>query len=188
MMKPLSPQASRTLAVLLLLLAVALVYAGVIRPVASLFAEREALVAEQSRLLDRYRGFAAQREALTARLEELRQRPASQGGYLSGENENLVAAQLQNRIKAIIQGTRAKLASSQVLQGADEQGFRRLGIRITMTAGIADLRDILFKLESGRPFLFLDNVDISAVQGIRAGGESGDLNVSFDVYGYMRTS
>lgn len=188
MIATLSPQGRRALALGLLALALAVAYAAVIRPIVGAFAEQRAAIEEQTELLRRYRGLAAERATLEARLERLRSRPASQGLYLAGDNENLVAAQLQSRIKSIVSETRAKLASSQVLPSADEKGFRRVGIRLTMTGGIVDLRDILFRLESGRPYLFLDNVDVSSVQGLRTAGEAGDLNITLDVFGYIRTS
>jgi general secretion pathway protein M len=187
----LSPPMSRFAALALLALAVALVYALLVRPLADAYVGQRDAIAEQQDLLDRYRRFAAARADLAEALEALRNDRSAQEGYLQGENETLVAAQLQNRIRSVVQATGAKLSSTQVLQGADEQGFRRISVRVSMACSIADLQKIFHQLEGGRPYLFLDNIDISGEQARRRPGDPAareDLNVSFDVFGFIRVS
>lgn len=187
----LSPPVSRIAAVGLLLLALACLYALIVRPLWQAWAGQAEAIAEQQQLLDRYRRFAAARADLGDRLERLRNDRSAQEGYLEGENETLVAAQLQNRIRSVVQESGAKLSSTQVLQGVDEQGFRRIGVRVSMTCAVADLQKIFHALEAGRPYLFLDNIDISGEQARRRAGEAPvreELNVSFDVFGFIRTA
>lgn len=187
----LSPPMSRIVAVGLLCLAAALVYAIVLRPLVDLYAGQQQAIAEQKQVLDRFQRYAAARADLTEQLQALRSDRSAQEGYLQGDNETLVAAELQNRIRSIVQATGAKLSSTQVLQGTDEASFRRIGVRVTMTCNVIDLQKIFHQLEGGRPYLFLDNVDVSGEQARRRSGEGGgreDLNVSFDVYGFMRAA
>jgi general secretion pathway protein M len=187
----LSPPMSRIVAVGLLCLLAATVYAILIRPLVELYGSQQQEIAEQKQLLDRYERYAAARADLTEQLEALRSDRSAQEGYLQGDNETLVAAELQNRIRSIVQATGAKLSSTQVLQGSDEANFRRISVRVTMTCNVVDLQKIFHQLEGGRPYLFLDNVDVSGEQARRRSGERGereDLNVSFDVYGFMRAA
>ena len=187
----LSPPISRITAVGLLCLVAATAYAMLIRPLVALYGNQRQTITEQQQLLDRYKRFAAARADLTEQLEALRNDRSAQEGYLQGDNETLVAAQLQNRIRSVVQATGAKLSSTQVLQGSDEANFRRIGVRVTMACNIVDLQKIFHQLEGGHPYLFLDNVDVSGEQARRRSGEAGvreDLNVSFDVYGFMRAS
>jgi hypothetical protein len=54
---------------------------------------------------------------------------------------------------------------------------------------MAQLQRILYDLEAGSPFLFLDNVDIRTRQAPAVRGHTEDeslLEVRFDLYGYMR--
>lgn len=186
----LSPPMSRIAAVGLLALLLAILYAAIVRPLWQAHHEQREMIAEQQQQLDRYRRFAAARADLADRLEQLRNDRSSDEGYLEGENETLVAAQLQNRVRSVIQESGAKLASTQVLPGADEEGFRRIAVRVSMACTMADLQKILYELEAGRPYLFLDNVDVSGEQARRRIGEPAsreELNVSFDVFGFIRT-
>jgi general secretion pathway protein M len=182
---------SRAVALGLLALLFAALYAVLVRPLWETYAAQTETIAEQQQLLDRYRRFAAARADLADRLEQLRNDRSAQEGYLEGENETLVAAQLQNRIRSVVQASGAKLSSTQVLQGVDEQGFRRIAVRVSMTCTITDLQKIFHELEGGRPYLFLDNVDVSGEQARRRIGDPTvreELNVSFDVFGFIRTA
>lgn len=183
----LSPPMSRIAAVGLLLALIAAVYSLCIAPIWGTYATNRETIADQRDLLQRYQRLAAGADALSQRLAKLRRRPLSGEGYLQGDNETLVSAQLQSRIRNVAQASGGKLTSTQVLAGTDEAGFRRIGVRVTMTADIPDLQKMLHKLESDRPYLFLDNVDISGEQSRRRDGRDGGLTVSFDVYGFMRT-
>ncbi|MFO1152195.1 MAG: type II secretion system protein GspM [Rhodospirillales bacterium] len=192
MMIQLSPPASRVVAIGLVFLVAATFYAIVVRPLVELYGGQQQTIVEQRQLLDRYERYAGERADLAEQLEALQNDRSAQEGYLQGDNETLVAAQLQNRIRSVVQATGAKLASTQVLQAAEEANFRRISVRVTMTCSVIDLQKIFHQLEGGRPYLFLDNVDVSGEQARRRSGEGGsvreDLNVSFDVYGFMRAS
>ena len=183
----LSPPASRIVAVGLLLAVVAAAYSLFVAPLWRTFADNSERIAEQRDLLQRYQRAAASADQLSDRLAALRKRPVSGEGYLQGDNESLVAAQLQSRIRSVVQESGSKLTSTQVLAGIDEAGFRRIGVRVTMSADISDLQKVLHSLESDRPYLFLDNVDITGEQSRGRDARTGDLTVSFDAYGFMRT-
>lgn len=182
----LSPPVSRIVAVGLLLLLVMAVYSLLIAPLWHTYADNAESIAEQHRLLDRYRQVAAGAERLSDKLDALRNKPIAEEGYLQGDNETLVAAQLQSRIRTVVQDSGGKLTTTQVLAGVDDSGFRRIGVRVTMTADIPDLQQVLHSLESDRPYLFLDNLDISGEQARGRDTRSGDLTISFDAYGFMR--
>jgi general secretion pathway protein M len=183
-----SPRLSRLLAVALLVFVLAIPYLLILRPyVATLQANRDAL-AEQVALRDRYAGLAAAGAGLDERLEDLRDQSDGQSAYLEGASEALVAADLQNRVKTVVQDNGAVLNSTQILEAADEDGFRRLAVRVRMAASTEALYKALYALESDRPFLFIDNIDINAhiVRRRDGRGEDVELMVVFDLFGFMR--
>jgi hypothetical protein len=62
-----------------------------------------------------------------------------------------------------------------------------------MTADIDAASKTFYALEAGQPYLFIDSVDISSRQARRrrrrdqkTAPENVDLNINFDVSGYMR--
>lgn len=192
-MKPFSPMGRRILALLLLVGVIAVPYVFIVEPLAAKYREYADTIAQDQDLLRRYRRIAANRPLLQARREQLQRDPISQGAYLSGESEALVAANLQNRIKTVIESSGGRLASTQILQSSDEDGFRVVTIRVRMTADTDAASKIFYALEAGQPYLFVDSVDISSRQARRRRRRNQktapvnvDLNISYDVSGYMR--
>lgn len=189
-----SPRLSRLLALALLIAALAVPYLAVVRPfVAELAANRE-LLAEQAALRERYGRIAANSAGLGERLDALREQPVAEHAYLEGASESLVAAELQSRVKSAVQSNGGTLNSTQILDATTEAGFRRLAVRVRMSASTDALPKVLYALESSEPFLFIDNVDINArtVRRRETGGkgetETVELIASFDLFGYMRPS
>jgi len=190
--KPLSPMASRVIALILLVGAIAVPYVFIVQPLVEKHREYRDTIAHYQDQLLRYRRIAADRPQLQARYEQLQRDPISQDAYLSGESEALVAANLQNRVKTVIEANGGRLASTQILQSGDEDGFRVVTIRVRMNADIDAASKTFYALEAGQPSLFVDSVDISARQARRRRRnrktvpENVNLNINYDVYGYMR--
>jgi len=184
--------ASRVIALILLVGVIAVPYVFIAQPLLAKHQENRDTIAQYQDQLLSYRRIAANRPQLQARHEQLLRDPISQDAYLSGESEALVAANLQNRVKTIIEANGGQLASTQILQSGDEDGFRVVTIRVRMTADIDSASKIFYALEAGQPFLFVDSVDISSRQARRrrrnqkTAPENVDLNINYDVYGYMR--
>jgi len=189
--KTLSPAAGRIVALALLVAAVALPYRLVVQPLQAEYASLTEAAASRQDMLDRYRRLADSREALRAQLARLQDEPSSQGGYLSGESETLVAAELQNLVRTIVERSGGKLESTQILPATTEGAFRRVTLRVRMAADSEGLFRILYDLESMLPYLFLDSLDIVS-RDRRGSGQAksqgaGTLSISYDVFGYMRS-
>lgn len=143
-------------------------------------------IAQLETALDRYRRAGSQLPDLQNRLESSRHSGTVLSGYLESNNEAVAAAQLQDRLKATLAREGGNLSSTQVLGGKDEGKARRIAIRGQMTIRIAALQRVLYDLESGSPYLFIDNLDIRTVSAAAdSGGEDDLLDVGFDVYGYL---
>jgi general secretion pathway protein M len=188
-MTQLSPQMRRFLAWALLAAVLALPYLLIIRPVIAHYQETAETISQRQELLARYRQIAAGRSAFEERLIQLQDDALQAGAYLSGDSEALVAAELQNQVRTLIEAEGGRLESTQILPGTDENGFRRVTIRVRMTADIDSLFRIAYALEGGQPYLFIDSIDINARQartGRVISGEEGAMTVGCDVFGYMR--
>jgi general secretion pathway protein M len=186
-----SAQARRIAALVLLGAAFLVAYLGIVRPVLSLRDDTRAAIETNRDLLERYRRIAAGREHLKARLDRLERDTSVQRAYLSGDNDAVVAAQLQNRIKSIVQRAGGTLNSMQVLPPEAENGFRKISVRVKAVATMQAWVDTMLGIETGNPLLFLDNVDITTRSASRRvanrPAENVQLSVTFDVYGYLRS-
>lgn len=188
-MTALSPLVSRSLAVAILVAALAALWVLLVAPVTEKFEGYGRSISHSRELLVRHLQIAAQRARLETELEELRRAQSSTGRFLEGGGIELVAAEAQNKVKNLIDANGATLKSTQILPAQEKDNFRKLTIRVTLSADTEALQKIFHALETANPYLFLDNIDIRARRRRARRGRSvsqGELQIRFDLYGYMR--
>ena len=179
---------SRTLAIALLGAVVSSVYVFAIRPVGTAYGGYQQSIADSRELLLRFENIAVQRARIEQTLTDIRAWQASQRTQLEAENVTLATADFQGRIQSTIAANGAVLKSIQALRAEDEDGHTKLAVRVTFQATTDALFKILYALESGKPFVFLDRVDIRRPRTNsrnRMPVEEPRLEVRFDAYAYM---
>jgi len=180
--------ASRLVALAILAGAAAGIYAVLVMPLLSDYDENLDAIEQRSLELERYRRAAAELPQRQAELAALRQRRAVGAGFLAGGNEQVVAAGLQNRLRSVVGDAGGDLKSTQVLPAEDEAGARRIAVRGELTGTLAAVQRIIYALEAGTPFLFVDNLSIHAdlaEEAYRGQGLDPILDVRLDLYGYL---
>lgn len=187
----LPPWLSRATALALLFGLILLAYAVVVAPLVAGYRQSEGAVAEARELLAGYRSVAARRDQLEAQLAALADRQDDSGLYLAGATDALAAAALQDDVKGAIEAGGGNLRSIQILPAEDEEGFRRVGVRVQLTATVNDLLRILHGIEAGRPFLFVDALEINNRRARRRNRDEAEtmdpvLLVRLDVAGYQQ--
>jgi general secretion pathway protein M len=165
-----------------------------VEPILIGYRETDQAIEEVQEQLLHYQHLAAMRPVLARQLEQLAAVQGSETYYLSGGTDALAAAALQDRVSALIDGNGGRLLSIQPLLGVDEQGFKRITVRVEMTATIEPLFETLYALETGMPVLFVENLDIQSrftrrrsnqVATQVAAEDAPLLTVGFDLSGYM---
>ena len=154
---------SRTLAVALLGIAVLGAYRLIVAPLLTAYRDGEARIEQAKNLLQRYEALAQQRSLLSDRLAEQQERAASAAGYLQGPSDALAAAQLQDRVKSVVEAAGGELRSTQILpaeQLESDLDFRRTTLRVHFVVTIEGLEDTLYELEAGQPYLIIDDVTV----------------------------
>lgn len=188
-MTVLSPVLSRSLAVALLGLVLAALWVLLVEPLTAKFESYDRSIGHSRELLARHMRIATGRAQLEARLAALRQARFSTGRFLEGGGTELVAADVQNKVKSLIDANGATLKSMQILPAQEEDIFRKVTVRVNMSANTEALQKIFYALETANPYLFLDNADIRSQRSRARRGRSvsqGELQIRFDLYGYMR--
>lgn len=188
-----TPWVSRLVALLLLVLVMTAGYVFLVEPIVAAYADIDQAIADTRERAEHFERLGETRPALAAQMAELDRRQTSQGYYLSGGTDALTAAALQDRLKQVVEANGATIRSIQPLLGADEQGFRRVTVRVRMTATTASLFRSIYALEAGAPLVFIENIDIQSRLARRTKDVAGDgqllqepaLTVGFDVYGYL---
>jgi general secretion pathway protein M len=183
---------ARTLALVLLAAAVAGAWLLVVLPVLEAYRGTGEAIERAEALLQRQRALAAQRPALLARIEEERQQADSLAGYLQGPSDALAAAQLQDRLRAVVEAAGGELRSTRILEAAAVEaspGTRRAALQVQMVVTIDGLAEILYGLESGQPYVLIDELAVRNQRERRRRGEPESepaLDVSLKLSGFVR--
>ena len=100
----------------------------------------------------------------------------------------MVLAKLQNQIQTLVAGEPGDIRSIQVLPEAEEDGFEKIGLRVTLTAGIPTMQKVFYDIESSIPALFIDNLDVRTnIRRRRRNTEATNrVQIRFDVFGYRK--
>jgi general secretion pathway protein M len=173
----------RFAALALLLAVVALPLLAIMGPLLDAHAARDAEIAELQAKAMRLDAIAATKPELTRHRDELTARRDRSSLLLSGASEALAAAALQNSLKAAAARAGGELRSTQALAVTEDKGFRRIAVRALLATDTDGLRTLLHAVESARPPLFVDALEVRG----RARQDEADeprLDIRIDVFGY----
>lgn len=109
--------------------------------------------------------------------------------FLEGQTLSLAANALQQRIVGLVEETGGKLASIGVEPPSDEPQMRaRVLVQATADMTVDALQTLLFRLESGAPFIFVESLSVQRLQDDEAKGvnDAQRLHVDLRVTGYQR--
>jgi len=189
-MTRMSPVFSRALALMLLLGLLCGGYLFIVSPIVERHAFLNQAIIDNTELLRRYVALSGSKKALAEQLEKLQNQGPASGSFLAGGSESLVGAQLQDRMKRIVEESGGRLTSVQILPGQQEAGFRRITIRARINGSVEAVQQILHTLENPPPLLIVKSLDVRSQQIRRRKGDTSAapiiLNVNIDVSGYMR--
>jgi general secretion pathway protein M len=185
---------SRILALLLLLLSVMVLGAAVVVPLVSANRHYSGEIEGMESRLEILRRSAGIGESLKSEFEQLKRRQARDIHYLKSNSDTLAAAELQQIIKRAITPAGGELISTQSLSSKKEAGATRVTLKVRMKGELDKVVAVFYALETGKPFLFLDNISFRAKPSRRARptGKEGvvvppqELDVNFELSGYVR--
>ena len=185
-----APWVSRATAFGILAGVLMVIYAVLIGPLVAAYSEVNGTIAQSSELLVRYQQVIGQHSALKVRLDKVNTTHIQSGFYVPGDTDALAAARLQEIVNARVESNGAQVRSVQILPAKEDGDFRRVGVRIQMTASIGAIARILYAFEAGDTYLFVNNLDVSNRRSRRRAraGQNVDpeLLVRLDLTGYVR--
>jgi general secretion pathway protein M len=109
------------------------------------------------------------------------------GDFLTGSAPAIIAANLQKKLKAVIESNGGNLVSTHAITGKDDDVFPKVTVKVHMQVDMKALQAVLYNLTNNKPLLFIDNLLIQRrhVSSKRQNRNSGLLEVRFDVTGYL---
>jgi general secretion pathway protein M len=122
-----------------------------------------------------------QLQARERRLAPLDKHDKAASPFFEAGTITLAGAALQQRLEAAISSARGRLVSSKV-EVAPSGDERRISLAAELTIGEPDIQALLFDLETGRPYLFVDAFEARAPEASSEPG-GGAMRVSLTVSG-----
>ena len=115
-------------------------------------------------------------------LEQQRQAELALGEFLPGDSELAVQANLQTTLTGLAQASGVRIRSARKLPERERAPFKLVGMGLNLTTDIANVQKILYAIETARPYLFVESLDISPLGGANPPPGQRMLEVRLDVF------
>jgi len=149
-------------------------------------------IAQMERRLADYRRIAADKSALKAEIASRHSALRQAGYFLESRTPALASAELQELVRSRITEAQGKLVSSQAHETRLEDGRRKVVVDARMRGDIAALQQVLFKLVTRHPLVFVDELVVTRIRSrvvgrVRQGEDPGVqlLDVRLKASAYM---
>ncbi|HEY2034725.1 MAG TPA: type II secretion system protein GspM [Rhizomicrobium sp.] len=159
----------------------------ILAPILDAFAAQRHEIALSAQTLEAYQSEVAARPQIEAQYAAMSTTEASLGAIVQGRSTALAAANMQGLIKSLVERESGQVRSAQNLTPSSSNGFEKVAIQYDLSLPLNRLKDTAYKLETGAPYLFLDDVDIRMAESWQSEGAPNDpppLQVRWTVRGY----
>jgi general secretion pathway protein M len=180
---------SRQVAAGLFAAAVVLVVLVFALPTWYLYKRYDRELGDREESLERFRRIAGTRAEVARQLEAMRGKETRRF-FLRPGAAALSAAEAQEIIRGMVEASGARLITTQALPSKDEGRYRFVGAQVQLAANIFALRNLLYRIETNIPYLYIDNLMVKTqVPGnFKPGpGAEPEMFVTFDMHGYSLT-
>jgi general secretion pathway protein M len=141
-----------------------------------------------------FRQAAAQRPEIEQRLAQIHQREQSNQAFLTDTDQNAASAYLIQRLNQAISDhakdeKRCSSAGQSPYTSGEEELYKKVTIQARLRCDLEPLAAILYDLENGKPYLFVDQIMVYKQQSYAPPGSkvvATPLDVRFNLTGYMR--
>jgi general secretion pathway protein M len=144
----------------------------------------------------RARATLAEAPEIRKRLAAVRAQSARIPGFMNEATPELATSALIQRLETAVQQASPKNRSCAIqnrspMTETKQERFPRAVVQVRLRCGTPELAMVLHSLESGSPRLFVDNLNVLSNRFVFTAeqqGNSGGLDVNFDLYGYLPAS
>ena len=129
-------------------------------------------------------------DSLKEKIANLKNQNPNKNNFLQNKAPAIVAADLQKKIKALVESSGGNLVSTHALTDGKEELFSKITVKVHMRTDIKALRDVFYQIAINEPLLFTENILIqkSRARSRRKQRVDNQIEVRFDVSGYMNPS
>jgi general secretion pathway protein M len=191
--RQLDQKQQKYLAVLILFLIVLAVVLSITIPVWKVNDHYSEIIGDMTHRLTILKRTTVEGQSLEPQYEKLRRYHLSDKRYLKSTSESLAAAEIQQLIKGIIVPTDGEILSTQIINKKSDEPIQQITLKVRLRGNLSSLVTILYKIETGNPYLFIENLNIRSriisrrrVRNREIEKTPTVLDVQFDVSGYIR--
>ena len=144
----------------------------------------------------RFRETSAQRPQIEKRLVDVRTFEQTNQAFLAQSDASAASADLIQRLKQAVSQhasdpNRCQVLTNQTLSGGKPELYERVTIQVRMRCDLEPLSSIVYELESGKPYLFVEQLMIykqnyGYVPPNQRQPQQSALDVRFNLTGYLR--
>jgi len=159
-----------------------------IYPVLDELRARDALITEQRSTLARLKELANQEGTIQA---AAKQAPGDTGEYLIGANEGVTNANLQTRLKSMVESAGARLRAVRTLTPQNIKQAKLIGSRIEIYGPLLAIHRGINAIETSQPYLFIQGALIKLAPppaNTPSISEEPVFDAQLDVFGALRLS
>lgn len=162
-------------------------YLVLIQPALAIKNENIERIDDLSFQLSKFSHAAAQIKQLENEIKSINNSDSNKGDFLEGNAPAIVAANLQKKLKTIVEASGGNLVSTHAITGKDDDVYPKVTIKVHMQVDMNALQTVLHSLTNNKPLLFTDNLLIQRrhTSSKRQNRNTGLLEVRFDVTGYL---
>jgi len=161
-------------------------YLLIVKPLLDFYSQKAEILVERQELVRRLAVAAEQLPDLRAQLVELKSTANARKITIDGASDAIASANLQSRIGELAASTGVTIGSTEALTVENRGGYRRIGLRLALSAEYESIMRLLGAIQTVAPPLVISNLQLHGV--LRANGEpSTRLEVAFEVYGFRST-
>jgi general secretion pathway protein M len=172
----------RILALLLTVVVIAAFWASIVQPLMSWYAERADELDRQNILVGHMADLAATVPILRQQVQRLGA-SSSASAAIDSPSDAMAGATLQGLVQDAVARAGARLNSIEILPVLQRGEWRRIGLRLSMTASLPDLTALLQMIQHGRVTMLLDDMQLHAIP-VRAGSGAPVIDSAMTVYGF----
>jgi general secretion pathway protein M len=148
-------------------------------------------IEDQVYQIQRYQRVIASRDEVLNEVEQGRKKINALGYFFTQETYSLAAAELQKRIKGMVEGAGGDISSTQVLPYKEQDELIRIAVKVRLVGDMEMLRSLLFEISSAKPLMSIEDITIIPKRGkrnrkTREIEETGLLTLTLEVSSYMR--
>ena len=141
--------------------------------------------------IQRYARIIDSRDEVLDKVEKSRVAINALGYFNTQATPALASAELQTLIKDIIVSAGGSLDSTQVISQVEENELIHIAVNVRLTGDIPMLRSALYQMETAKPLIIIEELDIRPIRGVRNRTtgqleDSGTVSVNLQIASFMR--